>query len=439
MYVQDTIFALSSGHLPSGIAVIRVSGGSAISIMRSICGDLDEVGRLYLRTFRDPASGEVIDIGLAVRFLGPKSFTGEDCCEFHVHGGQAVVRRFLDVLNDFDGCRIAEPGEFSKRAFENGKLDLTEIEGLSDLIAADTELQRQQALRLSGGVFRRQVEEWRAILIRCRAYLEAEFDFSDEEGIPDDVGDHVVIELESLVESLDCFLDAEAGGEIVREGYRVAITGRPNAGKSSLLNALAKRDIAIVSEEAGTTRDVLEVKVDIAGIPVIIYDTAGIREPESAVEREGIRRAIERAEQADLVIWLSPEGEEIPSELKRLDSVAFHSKIDLEKGDVRFSTALLSVSVERAGGLDTLLGYLRSRLSAGVAFSGGGLLSRARYKCAVGNAKSCINTAINLFGEDRVLASEELRIASNWLGRITGNIDVEDLLDVIFSEFCVGK
>ena len=439
MSVQDTIFALSSGHLPSGIAVIRLSGDSSIPVMCAICGDVNEAGRLYLRAFLDPVTGEEIDKGLVVRFAGPRSFTGEDSCEFHIHGGQAVVRKFLDILHAFDGCRLAEPGEFSKRAFENGKLDLTEIEGLSDLIAADTELQRQQALRLSGGMFRKQVEEWRAILIRCRAYLEAEFDFCDEEDIPDDVGDRIVADLESLVGSINSFLEEEAGGEIVRDGYRVAITGRPNSGKSSLLNALARRDIAIVSDEVGTTRDVLEVKVDIAGVPIILYDTAGIRETESLVEQEGIRRAIERAREANLVIWLSPDGEEIPEGLKRLDAVAFHSKSDLSVSSTGGSVGFLPISVKTVGGLKPLFEYLHSRLASGVSLSGGGLLSRARYAYALGNAKSNIRAAVELFGQDRVIASEELRVAGDWLGRITGNIDVEDLLDVIFAEFCIGK
>ena len=317
--MRDTIFALSSGTLPSGVAVIRLSGSNCLEISRKVSSVWPKPGQLRLTRFVDPESGQTLDQGMIVRFQAPNSFTGEDVVEFHCHGGRATVSRILDVLGRYASCRIAEAGEFSKRAFENGKMDLTEIEGLADLLAAETEAQRQLALQQSSGSLREKYEEWRAQITHCRALIEAELDFSDEEDVPDQISNTIWDSIAELQERLRVHLDDARQGEIIRDGYRIVLMGPPNAGKSSLLNALARRDVAIVTSVAGTTRDLIESALDINGIKVVLIDTAGIRQTQDEIEQEGISRATQAGLEADLILWLQPAGEPISTDCPDTD------------------------------------------------------------------------------------------------------------------------
>src|SRR5215470_14474985 len=315
----DTIFALSSGRPPAAIAVVRISGPHAGPALKALTGRLPEPRRAVLAHVRDPSSGEMIDEALALWFPGPKSETGEDTAELQFHGGRAVIAAALGVLEQIPGLRLAEPGEFTRRAFENGRLDLTRVEGLADLIYADTEVQRRQAYRQLQGLLGDRAESWRTTLIEAIALVEAGIDFSDESDVPQNVLTPAVRAAQQLLDEIDKTLADNRRGERLRDGLVVAIAGSPNAGKSSLLNRIARREAAIVSPVAGTTRDVIEVHLNLEGCPVTLLDTAGIRESEDPVEREGVRRALERARNADLVLWVVDIAAE--DELAR-DSVA---------------------------------------------------------------------------------------------------------------------
>ena len=304
---MDTIYALSSGSLPSGVAVVRLSGPQAGAVITALAGALPEPRKAALRSIRGRNDSE-IDRGLVLWFPGPGSFTGEDSAEFHLHGGRAVVDRLLEELSGFDGLRMAETGEFSRRAFANGKFDLTEAEGLADLIASETEAQRVLALSQASGALKELYEDWQRRLLHARAMIEAEIDFADEEDVPGSVSEQVWADMAALSNEMTDHLAGAKRANAVREGFRIVIVGAPNAGKSSLMNALAGSDVAIVSEEPGTTRDVLEARLSIGGQLVIVIDTAGIREDAGAVEAEGIRRALARAAEADLVLHLSETG-----------------------------------------------------------------------------------------------------------------------------------
>ena len=304
MATGDTIFALSSGHGRAGVAVIRVSGPNAGIVIDRMASPRPKPRFAAFRTITDPGSGEVLDQALVLWFPAPKSETGEDMAELQVHGGRAVVAGVFEAIGGIEGCRLAEPGEFARRAFENGKLDLTGVEGLADLIDAETAAQRRQALRQADGALARLYGGWRADLIEALALLEAAIDFSDEGDVARDAEAMSRERFAALRDAIARHLDDGHRGELVRDGFQVVLAGAPNSGKSSLLNALARRDVAIVSEEAGTTRDIIEVKLDLEGLPVVVSDTAGIREAAGKVEQEGIRRALQRAGQADLVVWL---------------------------------------------------------------------------------------------------------------------------------------
>jgi tRNA modification GTPase len=379
---------------------------------------------------------DVIDEGLCLWFPGPQSFTGEDCAELQLHGGPAVVRAMLGALSDLDGLRLAEPGEFSRRALENGRHDLTEIEGLSDLIAAETEMQRKQAVAQAGGAFRDKLEEWRERIVRMRALVETEFDFSEEEDIPGGVEAGVWDEAGTLAGEMRRKLEDGRRGEIIREGYQIVLLGPPNAGKSSLLNALAKRDVAIVTEEAGTTRDLIEVHLDLDGYAVTVIDTAGMRETQAPVEKEGIRRARLRADKADLVIWLWPvEDAVLPSEARNIgdEIMVVRSKDDGGK----FGSG--GISVKRPDGLSGLIGELKDRLGSYVGGIEAMIVSRARHReqltrCAERLEKASAETELAT-----ELRTELLRDAGDAIGKITGRIETEHLLDHIFKEFCIGK
>lgn len=428
----DTIVALSSGAPPSGIAVIRLSGPRAGPLLAGLAGAVPEARRLTLAPLR--IEGEAIDAGLVAWFPAPRSFTGEDCVELQVHGSPAVIRALLRHLAGQPGVRLAEAGEFTRRAFENGKLDLTAVEGLGDLIHAETETQRKQALARLGGGVTRELEGWRDRLLDLRAELEAQLDFSDE----GDVG-VLPVNYEARLAALRVeLIEAAAGvahGRIVREGLRVALGGPPNAGKSSLLNALAKSDVAIVTDEAGTTRDVREVAIDLGGRLVLLVDMAGLRETSSKAEAEGVRRAREELARADLVLWLTaPDARaaapETPAPLWRIAT-----KADLE---LPAGPRDLAISTVTGAGMDELI----DRLSLfAVEAAGDGepvLLSRERDLVAVEVGASAIGEAERQLARPEV-AAESLRRATHALERLLGRIDAESVLDRLFSSFCIGK
>jgi tRNA modification GTPase len=443
----DTIVAPASGAGRAAIAVIRVSGPATRHLLEALCGGVPPARQAALRDIGPPRF-PLIDRGLVLWFPGPASFTGEDMAELHVHGSRAVIRAVIDALLSLPDTRLAEPGEFARRAFENGKLDLTEVEGLADLINAETEAQARQALAQAEGSLRALYEGWRGELLRAQALIEAGLDFADEGDVIADVG----LKAETIVAGLRAAIArhlAERGGERLRDGLRVVIAGPPNAGKSSLLNALAKRDAAIVSEEAGTTRDVIEVHLDLGGVPVMLIDTAGLREAQGRVEAEGIRRALDRAGEADLVLWLvdasapqwqAPAGltPHKSGQIRTKDAlITVLNKIDLAQ--VAGGPERLEVSAKTGEGIDRLIETLEAA-AALAAGSGAGapVLTRARHRVELEAAQA----ALQRFSEPPLsseLKAEELRLAARHLGRLTGHIEVEEVLGAIFAEFCIGK
>ncbi len=430
---NDTIFALSSGALPAGIAVVRLSGPQAFGIAATMAGPISPSAKASLRTIRS-RDGSVLDQGLVLGFQAPHSFTGEDCVELHLHGSRAVVATISAELASFAGVRMAEAGEFSRRAFDNGKLDLVEIEGLADLIAAETEMQRRLAIEQSFGNQSLRYMEWAERLTRARALIEAELDFADEEDVPGSVSDRVWADVAGLQTELIEHLAASRGGEIIRDGFKVVLMGPPNAGKSSLLNALARRDVAIVTDIAGTTRDILHVDLDMDGYLVRFFDTAGLRDSDDAIEREGIRRAKLAIEGADLV--LSLHG--IDSAPQRIDKLLSTKTINVgTKRDIYGTSPVFDVciSVVTGEGLDDLRGLILGQLR--VCWSGSMVPNRQRHLQHLKLASNFIDEALS--GSQLDLQAESLRAAASSLGRITGRVDVEQLLGLIFSQFCIGK
>ena len=432
---DKTIVALSSGALPSGVAIIRLSGPRCREVCLSMLGGMPEPRRAELCTLVHPATTEQLDRGIVLWFPGPNSFTGEDCLEFHVHGGRGVVNAVLEAVSGFEGVRIADAGEFSRRAFENGKMDLTEVEGLADLIASETELQRRQALSQSQGDLRGLYEAWRKRIIHMRALVEAELDFSEEEDVPEEIAQEGFERVSELLDDISSHLNDNRIGEIIRDGFRIALMGKPNAGKSSLLNALSKRDIAIVTEEAGTTRDVIDAHLDLSGVAVIISDTAGIRDSVNVVELEGIRRAQDRGEIADLVVWLTEMGDDVHSTSDNYSRV-LHV---ITKNDSGAAVDGLSISVKTGFGMDAFLSRIEEIVLESISGRESLLISRVRYRRLLEECREFLSEVVDGKDLGAELRAEQLRHAGDCIGRITGSIDVEDLLDVIFSEFCVGK
>jgi len=432
----QTIVALASGAGTAAIAVIRISGPRTRVVLENLTESLPVPREASLRGIGG------IDKGLVLWFPAPASFTGEDMAELQVHGGRAVVRAIVEAVLATPGTRLAEPGEFARRAFENGKLDLTEVEGLADLVSAETEAQRRQALAQAEGGLRRVFEGWRSALLKAQSLMEAGLDFSDEADVAADATRQAEDVAGPLLREVEAYL-ADDSGERLRDGFQVVIAGPPNAGKSSILNALAKRDAAIVSEEAGTTRDVIEVHLDIGGMAVIVADTAGLREGGGGVESEGMRRAVSRARGADLVLWIvdgadpelklasksSPDFGEVPV-------LTVLNKADL--GGVPSSGAGLAVSAKTGQGLDELLAALGEPAKDGLGVARASPLTRTRHRIELVSVRDALKRFVN-HDLDAELRAEELRIAAHHLGRLTGRIDVEEILGAIFSEFCIGK
>jgi tRNA modification GTPase len=431
MTSPDTIVALSSGAPPSGVAVIRFSGPATASVLERCAGALPEPRHLALRTIT--LDGQSIDTGLIAWMPGPHSFTGEDTAELQVHGSPAVVRLLLRGIASLPGVRLAEAGEFTRRAFLNGKLDLTEVEGLGDLIEAETETQRQQAVaRVSGGVSEK-IARWRETLLDARAEIEARLDFSDEGDVSETLPAAVIENIERLSSEFSTAIESVGRGRIVREGLRVALAGPPNVGKSSLLNALSRSDLAIVSDEPGTTRDVREVQLDLGGRLVILVDMAGLRSSESRAETEGVRRAEAEIERADLVLWLtSPDTEPLDPPLREpLWTVG-------TKSDLGPVASQLSLSVQSDTGVSELVQKLAAFAEAAAGAGAPSLLSRERDLLALQEAQTALSGFLSEGATDEI-AAEHLRQVSLALERLVGRIDTEQVLDRLFASFCIGK
>lgn len=441
-----TIFALASAPGRAGVAVVRVSGPGAHRVLDFMAAPRGEARRAVGRFIRHPETGEKLDRGVVIWFPAPKSFTGEDVVELHLHGGRAVVKAVLDALTVLPGLRLAEPGEFARRAFEAGKIDLAEVEGLADLIDAETEGQRRQALAQASGALSGLYESWRASLVEALAYVEAALDFSDEADIGQTTFANARSVIEVLAAAVTHHLDDGHRGEILRDGFRVALTGPPNAGKSSLLNALAKREAAIVSEEAGTTRDVIEVRLDLKGLPVIVSDTAGFREAAGQIEREGMRRSLAAAQEADLVIWLTDASHPETAMPPELVAMADRTLLVLNKVDLLgdgTATALpddmVALSVKTGDGVPELIKRFQVIASERIGHPGETVITQARHRRLVEQARHGLEAFLHGDADDVELRAEDLRRAADALGRVTGRVDVEDVLDQIFGRFCIGK
>ncbi|KAM3656801.1 5-taurinomethyluridine-[tRNA] synthase subunit GTPB3, mitochondrial [Ammospiza maritima maritima] len=460
----DTIFALSSAPGRSGVAVIRASGPGSGAALRSLTGTPEPPPRVMaLRRIRDPQTAESLDRGLVVWFPGPHSFTGEDCAELHVHGGPAVVSGVLRALGRLPGLRPAEPGEFTRRAFAHGKLDLTAAEGLRDLIGAETEAQRRQALRQMEGDLGRLYQRWSHALTQALAHLEAYIDFSEDDNVEEEVLTQVRVTVRALLQELRGHLRDGRRGELLREGVRAVIAGPPNVGKSSLLNLLCRRPAAIVSPTAGTTRDVLEVALDIGGYPLVLSDTAGLRQATDPVEREGVARARDRLCQADLVLAVldatsvsptpvaleaalaalePPLGTPCVLVLNKADLLGGHRGSPSPTGAQGQGPPATLLSCKTGEGLEALLELLTQQLAqlCGDPLLGSPSLTQSRHSRHLGACAA----ALERFGDlgdsgDLAVAAEQLRVARRELGRITGHVGAEDILDIIFRDFCVGK
>ncbi|MFO1104270.1 MAG: tRNA uridine-5-carboxymethylaminomethyl(34) synthesis GTPase MnmE [Methylocystis sp.] len=432
MTSPDTIFALGTGAGRAAVAVIRISGPGAGEALKALAGRLPEPRRATFVVLRDPASGDMLDRGIALFFPGPVSSTGEDYAELQLHGGRAVVEGTLAALQRLSGLRPAEPGEFARRGFANGKLDLSQAEALADLIDAQTEGQRRQALRVAGGALRHKVEGWRAALVEALGLVEAELDFSDEFDVGAFSPARLSALLAPLAEEMRAALRLAPASERMRDGFVVMILGRPNVGKSTLINTLVRRDLAIVSAIPGTTRDMIEAHLDIGGLPVTLIDTAGLREAADEIERIGVDRTLARIESADLALWLSDSGEAPPR--GDIETLRVATKIDLRPA----SEGVIGICALSGEGLETLAGAIEARARACLGDGTEALIVRERHREALERALESFET-VRSRDAPLELQAEELRRAARALGRIVGAVDVEDVLDAVFSRFCIGK
>ena len=432
-----TIFALSTANGIAGLAVVRVSGHLALTALKTISRKSHFEPNVLTRTsFYDSENGNLIDRGLAVYFAKPKSFTGEDVVEFHIHGGRATVDLLLKTLSGINQLRLAEPGEFSKRAFINNKMDLTAIEAMGDLINAQTELQHNQALSQMDGSLNKLYLSWRKSLIELVAYLEADIDFAEED-IPDDVLKNINEKIEKLLVEMNEHVNQRNQGEILRDGYRVAIVGTPNVGKSSLINLLANRDVAIVSDKEGTTRDALEVRLNIAGFPVVFTDTAGLRQTSDEIEKKGIEITQKKIDEANLVIELFDDPTKLNFHDERLTIL---NKCDLNNKENKTYDRAINISVTTGGGIDHLIKQISDKVSNNFGSYSDTIPTKTRYILGVQNSiQSLLNAKTIDLKNNSELMVEELRLAIQEIGKITGHVDVEEYLEVIFKDFCIGK
>jgi tRNA modification GTPase len=440
MHPRDqTIFALSSGRPPSAIAIVRVSGPAAGAAVKLLARKIPPP-RAAIRALLRDACGQPIDDAIVLWFPEPASATGEDVAEFHVHGGRAVLASLFAALSVVANVRAAEPGEFTRRAFENGKLDLTEAEGLDDLIHADTDRQRRQALRQLKGLLGDKARNWRAQIIEASALIEAGIDFSDEGDVPAELMAPALAKVKALLGEITEVLAAQGRTERLRDGLVVAIAGPPNVGKSTLMNQLARREVAIVSPHAGTTRDIIEVQLDLDGYPVTVIDTAGIRETDDPVEQEGVRRARARAAEADLVLWLADTVDAKPPASNDAPTWMVRNKIDVGSPDaLKRDEAMFAIAASRGDGLAELIAALVGYAQEFFGSTEAGLIGRQRQRDLLQQAAASLQRSIDVVGDGEELAAEDLRAAAYALGRLLGQVDVEDILDVIFREFCIGK
>ena len=447
---EQTIFALSSGRPPSAISSVRVSGPQAKAALESLAGRVAHP-RIATRVLLRDGEGQAIDDAIVLWFPQPASATGEDVAEFHIHGGRAVLAALFAALSKLENMRAAEPGEFTRRAFENGKIDLTEAEALDDLIHADTDRQRRQALRQLQGMLGERARDWRARIIQASALIEAGIDFSDEGDVPAELVAPALATIKSLLAEIEDVLAGQGRSERLRDGVIVAITGPPNVGKSTLINLLARREVAIVSPHAGTTRDVIEVQLDLDGYPVTLIDTAGIRDTDDPVEQEGVRRARSRAAGADLVLWVTDaehERGEYGIETTAAAPWIVRNKIDLDSADRGPGASheigprqgrVFRISARQGEGISELVAALTAFARDYFGSSEDGLIGRERQRRLLRETAEALRRCLAVAGRGDELAAEELRVASQSLGRLLGRVDVEDILDKIFREFCIGK
>ena len=440
------IYALSSGRGPSGIAIVRVSGKETLQVCKNLTKlKVLKSNEINYCKFYDPKNGNIIDPeALLLWFPSPNSYTGDDLAEFQVHGSNAVISALLKTLSEQDNCRLAEPGEFTKIAFQNNKIDLLKAESIGDLIHAETELQREQAVKLVQGNASNYYNDLREKLIKSLSYIEAKIDFAEDD-LPEKVLKEVHKSIKVIHQDIQKLLEDSKVGEKIRDGFRVSIVGEINAGKSSLLNLLSKREVAIVSEEGGTTRDVIEVFLNIDGYPVILADTAGIREAKNEVEKKGILLALGKSEEADLnIIMIDNSSKAINNKIKDLinkDSIVLLNKSDVEENqNHKFNADTILVSVKDNKNIDILIKKLKEKLSNKFTANNSILITRERHRAKL---NECLKEIDNFMKKDQnkdiELAAEDLRMATRHLGSIVGKVDVEEILGSIFKDFCIGK
>ena len=442
-----TIYALSSGPGLSGIAVIRISGSDTKKVLQNMTFlKLPEAKVATLRKFKNPQTKDLIDEGILLWFPGPESYTGEDMAEFHVHGSKAVVEAMHSSLSKINGCRLAEPGEFTKIAFQNGKINLLKAESISDLISSETEIQRRQAIKIMSGKSSDKFNSLRQKLLKILSNIEAKIDFPEDD-LPDDILNNILLEAKNVRQEIEKILNDQKIGEKIREGFKIAIIGPVNAGKSSLLNYLSKRDVAIVSEIAGTTRDVIETYLNLDGYPVIISDTAGIRESIDEIEKKGIKLALEKAENADLnLIVLEPKSVNLSHFLN--DDVSKNSIVVINKMDLGIDKLNnefkkynpIQISIKEEKNLDKLVNLIKENLKNKFISSEEIFITRQRHRMNLEECVACLkNFEEKNTKEDFDKAAEDLRLATRYLGMIVGKVDVEEILGSIFNDFCIGK
>ena len=442
-----TIFALSSGIGVAGIAVIRISGPEAKNVILKLTkAPFPKPKLATLKKINNINNSRLIDEGIILWFPGPKSYTGEDMAEIHVHGSRAVINALLKSISQIKGCRLAEPGEFTKVAFTNGKIDLLKAESIGDLISADTDLQMNQALKIIAGNNLKRFEKWRSVLLKILSYIEAKIDFPDED-LPTDILYQIKIQSKKIIDEIETSLKDNRVGEIIREGYKISIIGPPNVGKSSLLNYLSNRDVAIVSSSAGTTRDVIETHLNIDGYPIIISDTAGIREARNEIEKKGIKLSVKKASEADLnIIIIEPKSKQNQLFLDKYmngRSILIVNKVDSSK--IKISSKLkklkpILISIKKHKNIQKVIALIKHKIKNQFKGNEHILITRMRHRK---NLEECFNHLKNFHKKsdqnDFDKAAEDIRLATRSLGKITGKFDVEDILDSIFNDFCIGK